>query len=196
MSEGFPCFNSWGVEKASCYVSSFLSFSLCIINPMLSMNFKQRVLRFDAGERDGWWRGLKHPHELRAQHTRAFWEETSNLSWSLMQFWILWKKKFKTHYLKLLKDVCMQQCSLCLPVMQIRTIPALSFHLPVRKELEAKRLIKLLCSVSHYSHTAELSSSPPVAPNKYQRQIRAAFCSSLLLIQVQREALSPSIRLL
>lgn len=43
------------------------------------MNFKQRVLRFDAGERDGWWRGLKCPHELRAQHTRAFWEDASNL---------------------------------------------------------------------------------------------------------------------
>lgn len=80
--------------------------------------------------------------------------------------------------------------------LQIIRIPELSFHLPVRKEPEVKRLIKLLCGVSHYSHTDELSSSPPAAPNKYQSQIRAVFCSSLLLIQVQREVLSLSISLL
>lgn len=106
MSEGFPWFNSWGVEEASCYVSSFPGFSFCIINPMLSMNFKQRVLRFDAWERVWCWGGLRHPRKLRAQHTPAFWEERSNLRLvfdAILNFVL--KNKFKKIIISLF-EVC------------------------------------------------------------------------------------------
>lgn len=110
-SERFPCFNSWGVKKASCYVSSFLSFSFCIIYPMLSMNFKQRVLCFDAVERDGWWWGGGGSWSVFAssEHNTHVPFGKKCLIWGcfLMHFLILW-------------DLCVRPGSLCLPVSVIK----------------------------------------------------------------------------
>lgn len=57
--KGFHAFYSWGVEQTSCYASSFLSFSLYIINLKLPMNFKQCEKRFDGAERHVWWDGFE-----------------------------------------------------------------------------------------------------------------------------------------
>ena len=129
MSEGFPCFNSWGVKKASCYVSSFLSFSFCIINPMLSMNFKQCVLCFDAVERDGWW------WETWSILASSEHNTTTPFGKECLIWGCLWcNSEFCRKKKILVWDMCVQPCSLYLPVRLIRTIPAFSFHLSVRKK--------------------------------------------------------------
>lgn len=170
MSEGFPCFNSWGVKKASCLCVLFLwaSLSALLIQRFQWIsNSARNALMLKRGA--GWRGGLKHPCKLGAQHTRVFWGEMSN---SRLVF-----DAFPNKYVKIkmcvkwsVWDTRVQHCSLCLPVRLIRSVPVLSSHTSVRKEKPDAQtwLIALLCGAKHYRHTAELSSGPPGAPNKYQ----------------------------
>lgn len=141
---------------------------LCIINPMLSMNFKRRALCFDpGGERLVWFRNPRRQNTLI-----AFWEVIPN-------FRIFAKQK---------PNVCVRYrhtTSLRSPVELIRMIP-------VGGENGGG---KMTHEVFHIAVT-RLSPPPPAgAPNKYRRQIRARFCFSLVLIPVQREESSSSISL-